>query len=57
MCFTPLSPHHRFWANGRSMLMVGKNGKIVYVQLVPNIAHQPNYAPVLTAARQAAAEP
>ncbi len=41
----------------RQVVVVGKNGKIVYIQLVPNIAHQPNYAPVLKAARQAAAVP
>lgn len=38
----------------RQVVVVGKNGKIVYVQLVPNIIHQPNYAPVLAAARKAA---
>jgi thiol peroxidase len=38
----------------RQVVVVGKDGKIVYVQLVPNIAHQPNYAPVLAAARRAA---
>jgi thiol peroxidase len=41
----------------RQVVVVGKNGKIVYVQLVPNIAHPPHYAPVLAAARQAAAAP
>lgn len=38
----------------RQVVVVGKNGRIVYVQLVPNITHQPNYAPVLAAARRAA---
>lgn len=38
----------------RQVVVVGKNGRIVYMQLVPNIAHQPNYAPVLAAARRAA---
>jgi thiol peroxidase len=38
----------------RQVVVVGKNGRIVYIQLVPNIAHQPNYAPVLAAARRAA---
>ncbi|MGC8541384.1 MAG: thiol peroxidase [Phycisphaerae bacterium] len=41
----------------RQVVVVGKNGKIVYMQLVPNIAHPPHYAPVLAAARQAAAAP
>lgn len=41
----------------RQVVVVGKDGKIVYVQLVPNIAHQPNYAPVLAAARRAAMAP
>ena len=39
----------------RQVVVVGKTGKISYIQLVPNIAHQPEYAPVLAAARQAAA--
>ena len=39
----------------RQVVVVGKTGKISYIQLVANIAHQPNYAPVLAAARQAAA--
>ena len=38
----------------RQVVVVGKNGRIVYIQLVPNIAHQPNYGPVLAAARRAA---
>jgi thiol peroxidase len=38
----------------RQVVVVGKDGRIVYVQLVPNITHQPNYAPVLAAARRAA---
>ena len=41
----------------RQVVVVGKNGKIVYMQLVPDIAHPPHYAPVLAAARQAAAVP
>ena len=41
----------------RQVVVVGKNGKIVYMQLVPNIAHPPHYAPVLAAARRAAAIP
>ncbi|MGC8625765.1 MAG: thiol peroxidase [Phycisphaerae bacterium] len=41
----------------RQVMVVGKNGKIVYIQLVPNIARPPHYAPVLTAARQAATAP
>ncbi len=41
----------------RQVVVVGKNGKIVYMQLVPNIGHPPHYAPVLAAARQAAAAP
>ncbi len=39
----------------RQVVVVGKTGKISYVQLVANIGHQPDYAPVLAAARQAAA--
>jgi thiol peroxidase len=41
----------------RQVVVVGKNGKITYVQLVHNIAHQPHYALVLAAARKAAAQP
>jgi thiol peroxidase len=39
----------------RQVVVVGKTGKISYIQLVANIAHQPNYGPVLAAARRAAA--
>ncbi len=39
----------------RQVVVVGKAGKITYIQLVANIAHQPNYAAVLAAAREAAA--
>ncbi|MDA8377046.1 MAG: thiol peroxidase [Planctomycetia bacterium] len=41
----------------RQVVVIGKSGKIVYIQLVPNIAHPPHYAPVLAAARNAAAMP
>ncbi len=40
----------------RQVLVVGKNGRITYMQLVHNIAHQPNYAAALAAARKAAAK-
>ncbi len=41
----------------RQVVVVGKTGTIVYMQLVSNIAHQPDYALVLAAARKAAAAP
>jgi thioredoxin-dependent peroxiredoxin len=40
----------------RAVFVVGKNGKIVYTQLVPDLSHEPDYDAVIGAARQAVAE-
>lgn len=37
----------------RAVYVVDKNGRIVYEQIVPEIAQEPDYDPVLTAAKQA----
>ncbi len=39
----------------RQVVVIGKNGRIAYVQLVPELSHHPHYAPILAAARRAAA--
>jgi len=39
----------------RTVFVVDKNGKVVYKQVVPELTHEPDYAPVLAAAKQAAA--
>ena len=38
----------------RSVFVVGKDGRITYAQLVPEITQEPDYAPILAAAREAA---
>ncbi|HEV7732408.1 MAG TPA: thiol peroxidase [Candidatus Binatia bacterium] len=38
----------------RSVFVVGRDGKITYVQLVPELTQEPQYEPVLAAARTAA---
>ena len=39
----------------RSVFVVGKDGKIAYAQVVPELAQEPDYEPVLAAAKAAAA--
>jgi thioredoxin-dependent peroxiredoxin len=38
----------------RTVFVIDRTGKIVYIQIVPDITHEPDYAPVLEAAKQAA---
>lgn len=38
----------------RGVFVVGKDGRITYAQLVPEITQEPDYAPILAAAREAA---
>lgn len=39
----------------RAVFVVGKDGRIVYEELVPELSHQPDYAKILAAAKAAAA--
>lgn len=39
----------------RAVLVIGRDGKVVYRQLVPEVAAEPDYAPVLAAAKAAGA--
>lgn len=39
----------------RAVLVIGRDGKIAYLQLVPEVAQEPDYAAVLAAARAAGA--
>ena len=38
----------------RTVFVLDREGKIVYIQIVPELTNEPDYAPVLAAARQAA---
>ena len=40
----------------RSVWVIGKDGKVAYVQLVPEVAQEPDYAAALKAAKEAAAK-
>ncbi len=39
----------------RAVLVIGKDGKVLYRQLVPEVSAEPDYAPVLAAAKAAGA--
>ncbi|HMB96166.1 MAG TPA: thiol peroxidase [Tepidisphaeraceae bacterium] len=38
----------------RTVFVIDRQGKIAYVQIVPELTHEPDYAPVLDAAKKAA---